>query len=100
EEKDMEGGNVSFYNGTASYSLGYPKQDITITLTANTSYNTITTTDYSLTFGPTLAVGKLFFDKKLRTNFSTSYNTSHTKAGQQNIIYNFRLGSNYTFLKK
>ncbi|HUH47375.1 MAG TPA: hypothetical protein VLZ54_09495 [Arenibacter sp.] len=56
--------------------------------------------EYSLAFGPTLAVGKLFLNKKLRTNISTSYNTSHTKMGRQNSIYNFRLGSNYALMKK
>lgn len=100
EGKDMEGGKSAFYNGVASYSLGYPKRGTTVTLAANTSYNITIPTEYSLTIGPTLAIGKLFFDKKLRTNISTSYNTSHTKAGKQNNIYNFRLGSNYTLLKK
>src|SRR5690606_14440482 len=66
----------------------------------STSYNSIGDMDYNLTFGPTLAVAKFFFDKKLRTNISTSYNSSHTKVGQQNKVYNIRLGSNYSLLKK
>jgi hypothetical protein len=100
EGQNIEGGNNAFYNGMAGYTLGYPKQAMTVTLAANTSYNTIGGTDNSLTWGPTLAIGKQFFNKQLRTNLSTSYNTSYSNGEQQNNIYNFRLGSNYALFKK
>ncbi|WP_150451094.1 TonB-dependent receptor [Arenibacter lacus] len=100
EGEPIEGGNNAFYNGSAAYTLGYLKRAMTLTLAANTSYNTLGATDNSLTFGPTIAVGKHFFDKKLRTNLSTSYNTSFANGEQQNKIYNIRLGSNYALLKK
>jgi hypothetical protein len=100
EGQNIEGGNNAFYNGMAGYTLGYPKEALTVTLAANTSYNTIGTSDNSLTWGPTLAIGKQFFDKQLRTNLSTSYNTSYSNGEQQNNIYNIRLGSNYALLKK
>ncbi|TQO39260.1 hypothetical protein GQ41_3932 [Arenibacter algicola] len=100
EGQSIEGGNNTFYNGMAGYTLGYPKQNLTVTLAANTSYNTIGATDNSLTVGPTLAIGKQFFEKQLRTHLSTSYNTSYANGRQQNNIYNFRLGSNYALLKK
>ena len=69
-------------------------------MAANTSYNTIGENDNSLVLGPTLAVGKQFFDKKLRTNFSSSYNTSYTNGERQSSIYNFRLGGNYVWSQK
>ena len=100
EGQSIEGGNNTFYNGMAGYTLGYPKQNLTVTLAANTSYNTIGATDNSLTLGPTLAIGKQFFEKQLRTHLSTSYNISYANGQQQNNIYNFRLGSNYALLKK
>jgi len=50
--------------------------------------------------GPTLAIGKQFFDKQLRTNFSSSYNTSYTNGEQQNSVFNFRLGGNYVWLEQ
>lgn len=100
EGQTIEGGNNAFYNGSAAYTMGYIKRNMTITLAANTSYNTIGTMDNNLTLGPTLAVGKQYFDKKLRTNLSTSYNTSFANGQQQNKVYNFRLGSNYALLKK
>lgn len=96
----IEGGKNSFYNGTAAYTLGFPKEAMNVSLAANTSYNTVGSIDNNLTLGPTLAIGKQFFDKKLRTNFSSSYNTSFTNGEQQNSVYNFRLGGNYLWLQK
>ncbi len=100
EGETIEGGESSFYNGAASYTLGYPENNLTVSLAANTSYNTTGGTDNSLTLGPTLAIGKQFFDKQLRTNISSSYNTSYSNGEKQNNVYNFRLGSNYIWLKK
>ncbi len=94
---ELEEGTNNFYNGTLGYTIGYPQNDLNITLAANTSYSTIGE-DESLILGPTLSVGKQFFDKKLRTNFSSSYNTSYTNGEQQNSVFNFRLGGNYLWL--
>ncbi len=99
EGETIEGGLSTFYNGTAAYTLSYPQEALSISLAANTSYNTIGE-DENLTVGPTLAVGKQFFEKKLRTNFSSSYNTSFNNGEQQGSVYNFRLGSNYVWLQK
>lgn len=100
EGRNMEGGNITFYNGTADYTLGYPKQNLTLTLAANTSYNTIGLTNSSLTWGPTLVLAKQFFEKQFRTHLSTSYNTSYSDGLQQNNIYSLKLGSNYALLNK
>ncbi len=99
EGETIEGGENSFYNGVAAYTLGYPERALNISLAANVSYNTIAA-DNNLTLGPTLSIGKQFFDKRLRTNFSSSYNTSFANGEQQNNVYNFRLGSNYAWLEK
>ena len=96
----VEGGNNAFYNGMAAYTLGYPEKALQISLAANTSYNTIGDENNNLTLGPTLSIGKQFFDKQLRTNLSSSYNTSYSNGEQQNNVYNFRLGSNYLWLEK
>tara|TARA_R110000796_G_scaffold250788_3_gene380605 strand:- start:6724 stop:9156 length:2433 start_codon:yes stop_codon:yes gene_type:complete len=99
EGETIESGISTFYNGNAAYTLGYPQENLTFSLAANTSYNIIGV-DKSLTLGPTLAVGKQFFEKKLRTNLSTSYNSSYSNGEQLNSVYNFRLGSNYVWLEK
>ncbi|MCK8524403.1 hypothetical protein M0D21_22685 [Aquimarina sp. D1M17] len=99
DDTEIENGTNDFYNGTAAYTIGYPKRFLNISLAANTSYNTIGE-DENLTFGPTLSIGKQFFDKKLRANFSSSYNASYTNGEQQNSIFNFRLGGNYIWLEQ
>jgi len=81
EDELVEGGENTFYNGTAAYTLGYPEKALNISLAANTSYNTVADNN-NLTLGPTLAIGKQFFDKKLRTNLSSSYNTSFSNGEQ------------------
>ncbi|SDL66040.1 TonB-dependent receptor [Kriegella aquimaris] len=99
EGETIEGGDNSFYNGVAAYTLGYPKLAFNISLAGNASYNTIAEANH-LTLGPTLAIGKQFFEKKLRTNFSSSYNSAFTNGANRNNVYNFRLGSNYSLLQK
>jgi len=99
EGETIEGGLSSFYNGTAAYTLGYPQENLSFSLAGNTSYNT-TGEDTNLTLGPTLSIGKQFFDKQLRTSLSSSYNTSFSNGEQQSKVYNFRLGSNYLWLEK
>ncbi|WP_418498800.1 hypothetical protein [Flagellimonas sp.] len=94
---DVENSGTQFYNGSASYAMGYPQQSLTITLAANTSYTKTGETDTGLTLGPTVGVAKQFFDKKLRSNFSASYNTSFASGVQQNQFYNLRLAGNYAW---
>ncbi|NNE76327.1 MAG: hypothetical protein HKN31_04565, partial [Pricia sp.] len=95
----IEGGENSFYNGVAAYTLGYPERALNVSFAGNISYNT-GADDNNMTLGPTLAIGKQFLDKKLRTNFSSSYNMDYTNGDQRNKVLNFRLGSNYSILQK
>ncbi len=88
-----------FYNAAAAYTLGYPQKALNISVAVNATQNNVATAN-SFTFGPTLVINKQFLDKKLRTNFSSSYNTSFTNGNQQNNIYNFRVGGSYTLLEK
>ncbi|MEP2278199.1 hypothetical protein [Maribacter sp.] len=99
EGETIDGGDSKFYNGMAGYTLGYPEQSLNISLAANVSYNTVAE-DKNTTAGPTLSIGKHFFDKQLRTNFSSSYNTSFANGEQQGDVLNFRLGSSYLWLEK
>ncbi|MCX2680554.1 hypothetical protein OOZ15_11430 [Galbibacter sp. EGI 63066] len=99
EGETMEGGDNSFYNGSAAYTIGYKQLAMNVSLAGNASYNTVGE-DKNLTLGPTLSVGKQFFDKKLRTSFSSSYNTTMANGEQQGSVYNFRLGGNYVYLEK
>lgn len=97
-DQTIENGLSEFYNGAISYTMGYPKKNLNISIAGNTSYN-VFGIEKNITLGPTLAIGKQFFDKKLRTNFSSSYNTSFNNGENQNNAFNFRLGGNYPFLE-
>ncbi len=94
-----ENGDSNFYNGSAAYSMGYPKKNLNISTAVNLSYSTIGA-DNSLTFGPTVSVNKQFFEKKLRTTGSVSYNQSNNNGEKQAEVTNIRLSGNYTYLKK
>lgn len=98
-KQTTEGGASSFYNASTAYTMGYAEKALTVSLAANASYNTIGE-DKTFIVGPTLAVGKQFLDKTLRTQFSSSYNTTFQHGDQQGNVYNFRLGGNYTLAQK
>ena len=92
----VENGLTRFYNAASGYTLGYPESALSFSIAANVSYNTVGDTD-NFTVGPTFTTTKSFFDKKLRANFSSSYNTAYIDGEKQNDIFNFRLGGNYSF---
>src|SRR5690606_18049344 len=98
DNETIENGLSEFYNGVLAYTMTYPKSNLNISIAGNSSYN-VFGVEENITLGPTLAIGKQFFDKKLRTDFSTSYNTSFNNGEKQNDVFNIRLGGNYPFLE-
>lgn len=97
--RTLENGDSNFYNGNASYSLGYPVVDLNISAAVNVSYSTIGV-DNSLTYGPMVSINKKYFDKKLRATGSISYNQSSSNGEKQGDVTNIRVGGTYTYLKK
>jgi hypothetical protein len=95
----VENGDSKFYNANLAYALGYPKQNFTVSASANLSYNTLGA-EASTTYGPIISVGKQFFDKQLSTNGSVSYNNSLTNGSSIAQVTNLRLGSTYSYKKK
>ncbi len=85
-----------FFNGNAAYSLTLPEKNISFTGAFNSTYNTISDTK-TIILGPTLAIAKYFFEKQLRTTFSSSYNTTTTDGTKQGDVLNFRLGGSYRY---
>ncbi len=92
-------GSSQFYNTAAAYSIGFPERDLTATAAINATFNE-TLDASSTTIGPTLAVNKQFFDKRLRSSFSSSFNTSASNGDWQNSILNFRLNAGYQLFEK
>jgi len=92
-------GGTNFYNGVASYNVALTKSAVTFSSAFNISYNSLPEAT-STTWGGTLAFGKPFFNKQLKTNYSVSYNTSSANAMQQVQVWNLRGNASYAFMKK
>ncbi|MDH7445508.1 hypothetical protein [Aquimarina sp. 2201CG14-23] len=96
---DATNNKTDFYNAGANYSIAYPERALTISGAVNAAYNVIEEND-ALTYGPTLSVNKQFFDKKLRTGLSASYNESLTNGDSQGNVMNFRANASYVYKEK
>ncbi|OMQ13415.1 hypothetical protein [[Flexibacter] sp. ATCC 35103] len=97
--RTIEGGASTYYNSALTYSVGYPEKDLSFNASLNNTYGKIDS-GKNLIIGPTIGASKLFFDKKLNTSASTSYNTSYSNGDKQNDIFNFRLNGSYIYLEK
>ena len=93
---EIPGNNSKFLNTNMAYSLTFSEQQLSFMGAFNATYNTLSGIE-TTTLGPTLAVIKQFFDKKMRTHFSSSYNTTTTGGVKQGDVLNFRLGANYMY---
>ncbi|WP_299182381.1 hypothetical protein [uncultured Aquimarina sp.] len=96
---DATNNKTDFYNASANYSVAYPERALTISGAINAAYNAIEEND-ALTYGPTVSVNKQFFDKKLRTGFSASYNQSLSNGTSQGNVTNFRANAGYVYKEK
>lgn len=92
-------GATTFLNTGGNYTLSFVPLDLNVTAGVNASFNTTLETD-NTTLGPTLALSKLFFDKKIRSSFAASYNQSSVNGEVQNTILNFRLNAGYQLYEK
>ena len=93
---DVNSNESQFFNGNMAYNIAFLEQNLSITGAFNSTYNTISI-NKTITLGPTLAVTKQFFDKKMRTTLSSSYNTTTTDGEQQGNVLNFRIGGSYRY---
>jgi hypothetical protein len=101
---DKQGGvpqnsGLRFYNLNSSYSLSLTPQSLTVSTSFNLSVSDGATSK-SRTLGPTVSLTKQFFQKKLRTTASASYNQSYANSLLTGSILNGRLSGNVTIKKK
>ncbi|WP_417940286.1 hypothetical protein [Flavobacterium sp. RS13.1] len=96
--RTIEGGASIYYNSGIAYTVGYPEKDLNFTGSINNTYGK-TDSGKNIIIGPTIGASKLFFEKKLTTNASTSYNTTYNNGEKQNDIFNFRLNGSYIYLQ-
>jgi hypothetical protein len=95
-----QGGESGFINGTATYSLQYPKRMFGINTGLNTSINTIGLANTS-SVGPVLSVQKGFLKNTLGTNLSVSYiHSTLSQYSTQADAFNLRLNGKYQLYKK
>ncbi|MBF4463900.1 hypothetical protein [Flavobacterium sp. LC2016-12] len=99
EGKTIAGGASTYYNTGLSYIIGYPKKDLNLTASFNSTIGKLDVGD-NLILGPTIGATKLFYDKKLNTSFSTSYNTSFNNGDKVNDVFNIRLNGSYIYMQK
>jgi len=88
-----------FYNLNTAYAMNLVSQAMSISVSFNTTLNKgadMTTT----TLGPTAAISKSFFDKKLRTTLSSAYNNTYDNTAKINSIINGRISAAMAIRKK
>lgn len=101
---DMQGeveqnSGMDFYNVNSSYSLNIVPSSMIVTFSVNATF-TESVGMSTKTYGPTAAITKSFFDKKLRSTLSSSYNETFSDGDKLNSVLNVRLGASVNIRKK
>ncbi|AUC76142.1 hypothetical protein [Olleya sp. Bg11-27] len=91
--------NSQFYNSALAYTLSFPESTLSISTAFNATLNKLQEAN-AIALGPTLILGKQFFDKTVKTSLSSSYNTSSSDGVKQNSVLNFRLNTGYQLYEK
>ena len=90
---------VPVYNLNTAYNLLITPRQLTVSAAFNVALSDGAALQ-TRTFGPTLAMGKQFFDKKLRTQLSVSHNQTQTEQKNMGRILNGRLSGAWSWKKK
>lgn len=102
---DMQGGIISkgnasqFYNFAGAYNRTNLPKAMSVTGAFNLTYNTIGSNEM-ITLGPTVAISKQLWDKKVRTGASVSYNKTLASSKTQNQVLSMRMNATYMYKKK
>ncbi|MBT1705422.1 hypothetical protein [Chryseosolibacter indicus] len=91
--------SIQFYNANAAYGLNLVPPNMMVSIAFNGTVNSGAGIN-TKTLGPTASVTKSFFDKKLRTTLSSSYNTTFSNRQRISTVMNGRLSANYAVRKK
>ena len=97
------GGNLQsgtqFYNANAGYTLSLLPKNISINSSFNYSHSQMDSIA-TISLGPTAGLSNSFFQKKLRTTLSYSWNDSYSNSTRMGRIMTLRLGGSYTLHKQ
>ena len=87
-----------FYNGNIAYSYRIAASDVAFTASLNANRNV--DPDLSSTaLGPAVSLNKSFYEKKLRTTWSSSYNRYLSAGKASGNVVNTRFNTNYNLKK-
>ena len=99
ESGSLSNASSGSYNGFTTYTLEFPEKSLQYNGAIHLTYNDSPETS-SITYGPTLAVRKSFFEKTLSTGWANSYNITSISGEVQNKIFSSRLNANYTYKQR
>jgi hypothetical protein len=88
-----------FYNFNSAYTLSLGERGITFNIAANANMTRSLAANSTIA-GPTFSVRRSFFDKKLSTNGSISYNNSYVNSALGSRVTNLRMSANYSLKEK
>ncbi len=97
--EQTQNSGTAFYSMNVAYGLSVVPQNMMISCSVNATLNEAPGSS-SRTVGPTGAVSKSFFDKKLRTTLSSAYNTTFANGQKINTIINGRINGSISLQKK
>jgi hypothetical protein len=95
----QQNSGTQFYNANAAYALNIAPKNMTVSVSFNGTFNESPGFE-TTTIGPTASVSKGFFEKRLRTTLSSSYNNTFNNGTSINTIINGRVGCTYSIQKK
>lgn len=95
---DKEDAKSVFYNINLGYQVVQAAKDLTINLSLNANSNKVVQENTSI--GPTIMIGKLFLEKKIKTSISSSYVQFFQASSLQNENITGRITGSYTTRSK
>jgi hypothetical protein len=88
-----------FYNVNTAYAMSLVPQNLMISLSVNGTVNNGGAIN-TKTYGPVASISKSFFDRKLRTTLSSTYNNTYSNGANINRIINGRLSGTVSIKRK
>ncbi|WP_108867394.1 hypothetical protein [Aquimarina aquimarini] len=88
----------TFHNMNIGHTIDFSERNLAISTSVNGTYNTIGREE-ATTWGPTLSIGKRYFEKTLNIRLSSGYNSSNSATATTNVV-NMRGAVTYTLLEK
>ncbi|MBL3658572.1 TonB-dependent receptor [Fulvivirga sediminis] len=104
DASDKQGGveqnsGTQFYNMNLAYNIGLTAINTSFALSINASKNKSEMAESSM-IGPSLAVNRTFFDRKVRASVSLGGVNSYSNSSLTNTVINLRANGSYTLKKK